>query len=305
MSSGNIFTGTIAQSLKLTLKSIIDDKSDGYEKNSDYKKWCKEGTMKDNWVDDLEMGGPAFLALKAEGQEISTGSLQEGVRTRYIAQTYAMKLTVTEEAMEDEKYEDSLALARRLKLSCYQTVDSNTTQMLVDGFDTTVPGADGLPLWSASHTLPNGGTFSNLAAAPAAPSIAALEPIITQIRTMVGHNGVTMGYSAKRVLAPVDQWGDWSRILKSEFDPLINNFASINVVKREEGLGLALLKFWDNTSTNYAVQTDVDDQLQILWRRKPKTKTWVDNGQENMLHSISARWATGWSDPRNSVGSTG
>ncbi len=302
MSSGPIYTGTIASSLKLTLEKIIDDNTDGYEKNSDYKKWVEEGTMKDNWVDDLEMGGPAFLSIKPEGQEISTGSLQEGARTRYIADTYAMKLTVTEEAMEDKKYEDSLNLARRLKLSCYQTVDSNTTQMLVDGFNTAKPGADGQPLWSASHTLPNGGTFSNLAAAPAAPSVAALTVIISQIKKLVGHNGVTMGYRPKQVLAPTEQWGDWSSILKSDFEPVTNNFANINVVKREFTLGVSTLKFWDNTTSNWAVQTDVPDQMQILWRRKPRTRTWVDNGQENMLHSISSRWATGWSDPRNSIG---
>lgn len=302
MSSGNIFTGTIAQSLKRTLDKIIDDKTDGYEKNSDYKKWCKEGSMADNWVDDLEMGGPAFLSTKPEGQEISTGSLQEGVRTRYIAETFALKLTVTEEAMEDKKYEDSLNLARRLKLSCYQTVDSDCTQMLVDGFDATVPGADGLPLWSNAHTLPNGGTFSNLAAAPAAPSVSALVPIISQIKKLVGHNGVAMGYMPKRVLCPTEQWGDWSEILKSDKNPVQDNFATINVIKSDYNLTVVPLKFWDNTTSNWAVQTDVDDQLQIKWRRKPRTKTWVDNGQENMLHSISARWATGYSDPRNSIG---
>ena len=302
MSNSTIFTGAIAQSLKLTLRKIIDDPSDGYESKADYKSWIVEGKMDDNWIDDLEMGGPAFLARKVEGQEITQGSINEGARKRYIAETYAMKLTVTEEAMEDKKYEDSLNLARRLKQSCYQTVDSQTTQMLVDGFDATVTGGDGQPLWSTAHTLPGGGTFSNLAAAPAAPSVVALTAIISQIKKLPGHNGVTMGYRPKQVLAPTEQWGDWSAILKSDHEPVVNNFAKINVVKREFSVGVTTLKFWDNTTTQWAVQTDCPDQLQLLWRRKPRSKTWVDNGQENMLYSLSARWATGWSDPRNSVG---
>lgn len=302
-SAGQIFTGTEGQSLKKTLDKIIDDKTDGYESKADYKSYCKESNMKDHYADDLEMGGPAFLSKKPEGQEMTTGTLSEGAKTRYIAETYAMKLTVTEEAMEDEKYKEVLNLARRLKLSCFQTVDSQCAQMLVDGFDTTVPGGDGLPLWSASHTLPNGGTFSNIAGAPVAPSVAALEPIISQIRKMPGHNGVTMGYRPTRIIAPVEQWGDWTAILKSQFEPVTDNFAKLNVVKSEYSLDLSLVKFWDNTTAHYAVQTDVEDQLQIKWRRKPRSKSWVSNGDESMIYSISSRFVTGWSDPRNSVGS--
>jgi hypothetical protein len=298
-----IFTGKIAQSLKRTLDKIIDDPTDNAEKGSDYKVWCDESPMPDNWVDDLEMGGPGLLSRKPEGQEITTGSIDEGVRTRYIPDTYAMKLIVTEEAMEDSKYEKVLNLARRLKRACYKTLDINATLTLVNGFDTAFPGADGLPLWSASHTLPGGGTFSNLAAAPAAPSVSALVPIISQIKKMVGHDGIAEGYKPVRVLCPTEQWGDWSEIINSSFEPVTNNFATINVIKNDYGrMTVKDLKFWDNTTSNWAVQTDVDDQIQVKWRAKPRTRTWVDNGNENMLHSIRARWAVGYSDPRNSVG---
>ncbi len=304
MGAGQVFTGSIGLSLKKTLDNIIDDDHDGVTspKDAQYKQFCKESMMKDNWADDLEMGGPGLLALKPEGQEIQTGNLNEGAKTRYIASTYALKMVVSKEAMEDQKYDEVIQAGKRLFRSAIQTTDINATNMLVNGFDTTVPGGDGLPLWSASHTLPDGGTFSNLAAAPAAPSVAALVPVLSQIKKMVGHDGIAQGYQAVRILSPTEQWGDWAEILKSEKDPVTNNFATINVVKSEYNLQLSSLKFWDNTTSEWAVQTDVDNGLQVKWRRKPESESWTDNGGQNLLYSVSMRMVPGWSDPRCSVG---
>ena len=304
MGAGQVFTGSIGQSLKRTLDNIIDDPHDGLDSKNfaQYKRFCEESMMADNYVDDLEMGGPGLLSAKPEGQEIAVGNLSEGAKTRYIATTYAMKMIVSKEALEDEKYTDVIRAGRRLKRSAVQTTDITATNMLVNGFDTAFPGGDGLPLWSASHTLPDGGTFSNLAAAPAAPSVSALVPIISQIKKMVGHDGIAQGYQAVRILSPTEQWGDWVEILKSSMEPVTNNFATINVIKSEESLSNASLKFWDNTTSSWAVQTDVDNGLQVKWRRKPESESWVDNGGQNLLYSVSMRFDTGWSDPRCSVG---
>lgn len=303
MSNGITFTSSTGKSLKRTIDKIITDPSDGYAspQKSQYKQWCKESDMPDNWVDDQEYGGPGLLALKPEGQEIQSGAINEGVTTRYIASTYARKLTVTEEALEDQKYEKVIDAARRLKRVAYKTVDINAHQMLNNGFDTTVPGSDGLPLWSASHTLPGGGTFSNLGAS-AAPSVAALTTVVTQMRKMVGHDGIAEGYAPTRVLSPTEQWGDWTEILKSTKEPVNDNFARINVINSEYNLQYSDLKFWDGSATDWAVQTDNDNQLQVKWRRRLKSNSWVDNSGMNMLYSVSGRWVPGWSDARNSVG---
>jgi hypothetical protein len=108
-----VFTGTIFHTLKRTLRNIVDDASDNYAKNAYVGRFCEEGTMDDNYVDDLEFGGPGLATEKTEGQEISTGTMREGVLTRYLARTFAQKLIVTREAMEDTKYDQALRLARR------------------------------------------------------------------------------------------------------------------------------------------------------------------------------------------------
>lgn len=302
--NGQTFTGAIGQSLKRTLDKIVDDDMDGYDspKKSQYKLWCKESDMPDNWVDDLEMGGPGLWSRKPEGQNIQVGNIDEGVRIRYIAATYAKQLNVTREALEDSKYEKVLRMGRRLKRVGKKTVDIDAHSLLINGFDSTFPGADGVELWGASHPLPGGGTFSNIAAAPAAPSVAALAPIISQIKKMVGHDGIAEGYEPVRILHPTEQWQDWSAILKSALDPVASNLSKINVIKSDYDLKSASLKFWDNTTTHWAVQTDVEDQLQVKWRRRMESQSWVDNSGMNLSYSCSARWIAGYSDPRNSVG---
>ena len=84
--------------------------------------------------------------------------------------------------------------------------------------------------------------------------------------------------------------------------PEAGQFNQINVVYRLN-LDVVPNHFWNNTTTNWACLTSCDSKINIKWRRKPRNKSWVDNGQEQMLYAISARWARGCSDPRAIFGS--
>ena len=87
MAGATVFTSSIANALKETLETIVDDDTDGYEKKAHYKKWMWVGGMDDNYEDDLETGGPGLASEKPEGGEIPTGTIREGVLTRYTART--------------------------------------------------------------------------------------------------------------------------------------------------------------------------------------------------------------------------
>lgn len=290
-----VFTSTIANALKRTLEEIVTDK------NADkllLERWCNIKKMKDAWEDDLEVAGPGLASQKAEGTEISAGTILEGYRTRYIARTFGLKLIITEEAIEDNKYEQVLQAGKRLKRAMSKTADIDATNILVRMFDTSYVGGDGLPLGSASHTLPHGGTFSNVMATPMSPSRAALIVATTQLRKMPGHDGVIEGYEPKKIVCPVDQWAVWSEVLKSTHAPEAGQFNAINVANSELDLEVVPNKYWSNTTTNWAIMTDAGNGINFRWRRKPRNKSWVENDLETMKYSVSARWARGWSDPR-------
>ncbi len=294
--SATVFASTIPNSLKRTLENIIKDKSD--EKKLVMPLWLEERSMKDNYEDDLETAGPGLAAEKAEGAEMQLGSIKEGVLTRYIARTYALKIIITEEAIEDQKYPEVLMAAQRLRRALYKTVDIDSTLMLVRAFNSDFVGGDGQPLGSDSHTLPHGGTYSNIMGTPMAPSRAAVIAAVSQLRKLPGHDGIIEGYEPEKAVFPTEQWGEWSVILKSRNAPEQNEFNAINVVNRELSITPVSNKYWTNTTTNWCLLTDCPDKLNWRWRRKPRSRTWVDNDQELMKYGISARWARGWSDPR-------
>ncbi len=298
-----VFVGTVFHSLKKTLDNIVDDRLDGYQDRLLMPKYFDESEMEDAYVDDLEMAGPGLASRKTDGAQIPMGTIREGVLTRYMAYTFGLGIAVTEEAMEDRKYPQVIDAARRLKRALYKTVDYDAANVLIRAFNTAYVGGDGLPLCSASHTLPNGGTFSNTMATPLSPSRQALVIATTQIRKFPAHDGLFDFFLPKCINCPVDQWEAWAVILGAERAPEPGEFNAPNVFNQDMKLDLYPNQYWSNTTTNWIVGTDVENGLSWKWRRKPRSKTWVNNEQDILMYSITARWARLWSDPRCVLGS--
>lgn len=172
--------------------------------------------------------------------------------------------------------------------------------MLVRATNAAFPGPDNVALASATHPLAAGGTFSNLMT-PAAPSIASWNAGIAQLDQLVDHDGIIEGYKATAVLHPVQQRGIWTVLLGSQMDPTVTagNFNAINVIKKYSGdIKRVQLKYWTNTTTNWALQTNADNGFQFRWRKKFNSKTWIDENQELINYGISGRFDTGTSEPR-------
>jgi hypothetical protein len=298
-----VYSGSLFNSLKRVLDNIVDDKLDGIEGMMLMPKYFEVSTMEDAYVDDLEMSGPGLLREKPEGEDLSMGNIVEGAKSRYLARTYALGFAVTEEAREDEKYDEVIAAARRLKRACWLTVDYDAATMLIRGFNTAYAGGDGLPLWSASHTLPQGGTFSNLMTVPVAPSVQAVVIATTQVKKFPGHDGLLGGnYVPVCVVCPVDQWETWEVITGSSHRPDPGEFNAINVVNQKLKLDVYPNVFWSTTTTNWMLKTNVENGLKWKWRVRPASRTWSNNEQWIEKFAIRARWTRFWSDPRATLG---
>src|SRR5690349_2830393 len=256
----SVFRSVLANTLKNTLNKIIDDDTDGVKSKVVFTKYCDEIPMSDAYEDDLETAGPGLASDTPEGTEIPLGTIREGAMTRYIARKFALKLVVSEEMMEDGKYPDAIKAARRLKRAMWLTADVDAALMLVRAENTGYVGGDGQPLASASHTLPHGGTFSNLMATPMTPSRAAWHVATAAIRTFPGHDGIRSRLTPKRVLCPVEQESTWEELTESTMAPEPGNFATINIIKRAN-IEVVGVTHWTNTTTNWAVQTDADNGL--------------------------------------------
>lgn len=297
--AGEVFTSTVALNLKATLDEIITDKLDGVESDVDYPQWMKNRPMADNYEDDQEYAGGGLIAETPEGTEIAPLTITEGYTKRYQARKFAAKYIITEEAMDDSKYPKVIQAIKRLKRAGHKTVDIDATNLLVRATNSAYPGPDGVALASTSHPLAAGGTFSNMLATPMAPSTASWNAAIAQLDQMVDHDGMIQGYKAVSVLHPVQQRGVWTTLLGSKMDPEAGNFAAINVIKHyDNNIKRVPLRYWTNTTTNWALQTNAENGFQQRWRKKFKSRTWIDHNAELMNYSLSGRWDNGTSEPR-------
>jgi hypothetical protein len=297
--AGTIFTSSVALNLKNTLQFICTDETNNIQSKLDYPKWMMNRPMGDNYEDDQEYAGGGLFAETAEGGEIAPLTITEGYSVRYTARKIAGKYVVTEEAMDDSKYNKVIQAVKRLNRSAWKTVDIDCTNLLVRATNASFPGPDGVALASTSHPLAAGGTFSNMLATPMAPSTTSWNAAIAQLDQMPDHDGLIEGYKAKAVLHPVQQRGIWTVLLGSAMDPAAGNYSAINVIKKYDNeIKRVQLKYWTNTETNWGIQTDADNGFQMRWRRKFRSRTWIDENQELMNYAMSGRFDNGTSDPR-------
>lgn len=300
--AGEVFTSTVATAIEETLDDIITDKTDGVEAKAVFPKWMQVGRMSKAYKDDLEVGGVGLLHEKPEGMEASMGQIREGYVTRYLARTFARRMAITEEAIEDNEYERVIQAAKRLKRAAWKTKDYDATKILIRGFNTAYPGGDGLPLWSASHTLPHGGTFSNVFATPMSPSRAAFIVGRAQAGKFPSQDGTIEGKELEKIVCPLEQQSEWEMLTMSPKAPEAGEFNAINVLARAK-LTVVPVKYWNTTTTQWAFLTDCEYGIRFLNRRNIRATSWVENSRTVMQHQVDARWATGWSDPRITLGS--
>lgn len=293
-----IFLSTIAGSLKKTLDRVMmdEDKSDTMVLN----KYCEMRPMTDAYHDDLDYGGPGLASAKAEGAQVLLGSIVEGDMWRYIAQTYGIKLTVSEEALEDAKYPEAINRQKYNADAMYLTCEYLAASMLINRSDSDYVGGDGVTLASASHPLTRGGgVFSNVLSTPAGPSQQAVELVVADMRVMPGRDGYIRPIRPKGVVHPSSQWASWVNILQAEKNPAPGNFHAVNTLRSQSWrLEPIEVPYWQGADNDWGVTTDVKGGLTWRWRRKPRSRSWVDNDTTTVHSAMTMRLAFGWSDPR-------
>lgn len=293
-----IFTSTAALALKDTLEGIDTDEHGSEGSKAVFTKWMTVKNMSDNYIEYYEIAGSGLAGEKPEGESIPLGSIVEGPLTRFNARTYGQRMIVSDEALEDLKYDKVIQAAKRNNRSLWKLADFDATLLLVRATNTSFVGGDGQPLASTSHVLPGGGTYSNMLATAMSPSKASLVIAAAQLMQQVGHDGLIDGVEPKKAVFPVQQWGVWREVLGSSNDPTPGAFNAINPVNRDLSISPVPVKYWTNTTTNWALITDADLGLMWFWRRKPKSNTWVTEDKTMMNYAITARWSRGWVNPR-------
>lgn len=143
-----------------------------------------------------------LLQQVSEGQEYSFEATPAGANKTLRPLKYGLGISISEEAAEDGKFDEIANMVRKLSGSARETQEIQAMSPFNNGFAGGSETADdGVVIFSASHTLPSGGTFSTLLASAADLSDTSLEAALVQFETgFVGDSGIIKLMKPKKIL---------------------------------------------------------------------------------------------------------
>ena len=174
-----------------------------------------------------------------------------------------------------------------------------------NGTSSSYNGGDGVPLYSTSHPLLGGGTFSNRLATVADLSETALEDALIAISGFVDDRGIPAMVTGQTLILPRQLEFVAERILGNSDRPGTADRDINAIVKRGKLPGGTKIMRRLTSSTFWAIKTDAMDGLKHFSRKAVNTKMDGDFDTGNVRYRISGRYSFGWTDPRGTyMGST-
>lgn len=171
------------------------------------------------------------------------------------------------------------------------------------GFDTNFPGADGQPLFSASHDSDVGAQSNLLTAADL--SELSLENGLIQIANATDSAGLPIKLVAQSLHVSTSDMFNANRIL----DSVLQNDTANNAINAVRNMGMlpngASVNHYFTDTDAWFLRTDVPDGLIHYEREAIDFSEDNDFDTENMKYKCYERYNFGWADWRGAYGNAG
>ena len=254
--------------------------------------------------EEVMLSGFGAAPTKSEGNAVTFDDANEAYTARYNHETVAMAFSITEEAVEDNLYDKiSSRYTRALARSMAHTKQVKAAGVLNNAFDTTVTGGDGKALCVADHTLTNGGTLDNVAAADLNET--SLEDALINIAGFTDERGLIIALRGMKLIIPRQLQFVAERLMASNMRPgTADN--DVNAVQSMGMLpnGYVVNDFLTDTDA-FFIKTDAPNGLKHFERMSLATAMDPDFETGNMRYKARERYSFGFSDPRAVFGSPG
>lgn len=270
----------------------------------------KEMTQKDIWQYSEIHDMPLFSETP-EGTEYTFGRPKQGYDKTLKPVKFGSGFSISEETVDDGNISYVGDMVRKLARSARESKEVTGMNVINNGFSTETT-ADGVALFSNSHTLPSGGTYDNLAAA-ADISDTALRNMRSQFETeWTGDTGIKELIQPRVVLVHSD-----NRLLANE---LLDSQLRVNDVSSDNGPtnsmnglsreGLMVISSPHITDTNsyYMIAAPDETGLRIISRSELETKAaGPDAGfmTDSILYKARYREKVGAVHAKGIIGSAG
>lgn len=255
----------------------------------------------------VSMVGMGLGIIKEEGGQISMDSPRQGFTSRFVHVTYGLGFAITQEALDDDQYAESMAEmgSRKLAFSMAQTKETIAANVLNNCTNSSYTGGDGVVLLSTAHPLygSNGGTFANKLSTDADFSEASFEQALIDIGGYVDDAGLKIAVRPKRLIIPRQIEFDVRRVLNNPDRPATAD-RDINASYGYMPEGYKVNHFLTDADAWFII-TDCPYGM-IHFQRSPYKLTSDDDFlTTNALFKVTERYSFGWSDPRGIYGSIG
>jgi hypothetical protein len=298
---GVVGQGSIQRELQAGINAIVDTWR-SYE--PEYSKIFNVQKSEKAYEEDVIRTGTAALQVKPEGQAINYDSYSEVGLQRYVHVNYGLGVAITEEAMDDNLYINEASKAGELLgKSEKNTKETIAAQLFDNGYGTTTfTSWDGVALFSASHLIGKGGTYSNMLSTASALNQASIESAIVAISGLKDSSGLIAQIKAKKLVIPRSDIFIAERILGSylQSDNANNNINAL------QSLGIFsegwMVNHYLTNQTNWFITTDTMDGLKFF-QRSQKSGSDNDFNTSDYRHKVTTRFSLGCTDPRGVFGS--
>ncbi len=301
--AGPITTGSIAKALWPGVNKFF-----GMEYAENKQEWPMlfETEPSDKaYEEDVLVPGFGLASVKPQGEAVTYDTHQQSWIARYVHVVWATGFIITEEAMDDNKYEKlAWQRSKAIGFSMRQTKDINGANIFNRSFSTSYLGGDQQPLFSASHPTQTGNQ-SNLLTPAADLSEQALEDMTIAIYLTLDDRGNKIALKPRSLHVHPNDWFEANRILKSvKQSGTANNDTN---ALRDLGIfpeGINMNHFFSLLDA-FFIRTTAKDGTKHMQRRKVRVKRDNDFDTENLKFKADERYVFGWTDWRAWCGSNG
>jgi len=265
---------------------------------------------KRSFEEEVYVSGMGGAPDKPEGSAVQFDDIQETYTSRYRHETVAIGFAVTKEAFDDDLYKTiSYAKGQELGRAMADTKQTKAAAIFNNGFNASVVGGDGVPLFSTAHPTTEG-SFGNKVSVDL--SEAALEDATIAISKLENDRGILLSLRAQSLHIPPELQYVAEKILKSQYSTgagITGSVTDVNDVNALKNMG----RFPGGVYINHRftdpdawfIKTTAPNGTKMFVREELSGQEDLDFSTDNMLFKFRERYSFGWTDPRQWYGSEG
>ena len=256
--------------------------------------------------EEVMLSGFAQAQVKPEGSGVAFDNAQETYTARYQHETVALAFSITEEAIEDNLYDQlSSRYTKALARSMANTKQVKAVSPLINGLPSgSFTSGDGVTLFNTAHPTIAGNVKNTLSTA-ADLNETSLEQSLIDIAALTDERGLKIAARGVKMIIPSELQFTAERLMKTQgrvgtADNDINAIASMGMIPQ----GYRINNFLTDTDAFYII-TDVPNGMKYFERSPIKTAMEGDFDTGNVRYKARERYSFGVSDYRGIFASPG